>query len=197
MRETKRAAQELSRIAEEYACSNLNGRLLKHARGCAEMAQKLAQRFGLDAERAVTASYLHDIGKQFSREEQAALARKMDMSASEIRSYPPEVLHGPLGALIAKKQLGIDDPEVLQAVEAHSTGCPGMCGLAKVVFVADFIEPSRRFPGASELRSREHATLDKMAAAILKRKLIYLMEKRKVIDARALDFWNELMCGGT
>jgi HD superfamily phosphohydrolase YqeK len=105
-------------------------------------------------------------------------------------------LHGPLGALIAKKQLGIDDPEVLQAIEAHSTGCAGMCGVAKVVFVAVYIELTRSYPGATELRSHGHVTLDELTAAILERKLIHLMEKRKVIDPRALDFWNDRVGGG-
>lgn len=195
MRQKARSTQEHSKIAEEYARSILSGRLLKHTRGCAEMARKLAERFGLDAQKAVAASYLHDVGKQFPREEQAALARKMGMPASEIRSYLPEVLHGPLGVLIAKKRLGIDDPEVLQAIEAHSTGCADMCGVAKVVFVADYIELTRSFPGATELRGHGHVTLDELTTAILERKLIHLMEKRKVIDPRALELWNDLMGG--
>jgi predicted HD superfamily hydrolase involved in NAD metabolism len=167
--------------------------LLDHTRGCVRTAQKLARRFGLDSERAATASYLHDIAKSFPRDEQAVLARKMGMTAAEIRSYPPAVLHGPLSALIATNELGIDDPEVLQAIEAHSTGCARMCGVARVVFIADYIEPTRSFPGVTELRRRGYTTLDEATTVILKRKLDHLFREGKVVDSRAIDLWNELM----
>jgi len=185
--------QEDAEAAREYAEENLDGRLLEHTRGCVATARKLAHRFSLAEAKAVAAAYLHDIAKADPKERQVAMCRKMGMSDAEIDSYPPPVLHGPLAALMAKDLLGVDDPEILQAITAHSTGCKGMCEIGKALFVADYIEETRSFPGASELRSHGSLTLDELATAILRRKLDYLIENNKVIDPRAIEFWNELM----
>jgi len=187
------SASELSKVARRYAEEKLNGELLEHTRGCAETAAKLARRLGLDEDKAVTVSYLHDIAKPFSKDRQAVMARELGMSEAEIDSYPPAVLHGPLAALIVRKELGIEDAEIAQAIAAHSTGCAGMSGIGRVVFVADYIEESRIFPGADELRSHGHISLNELTIAILRRKLNYLIEHDKDIDPRAIDFWNELM----
>lgn len=195
MRGQRRKSQEsggVAGIAEEYAERHLNGRLLEHTRGCVDTARKLAHRFDVDEERVVIASYLHDIAKRFSKERQSAMAREMGMSDPEIDSYPAAVLHGPLAALIAREELGIDDKEILQAITAHSSGCAGMSAAAKVVFVADYIEMSRRFPGAEELRSHGNVTLDELTIAILRRKLSHLIEANKDIDLRGVELWNEL-----
>jgi predicted HD superfamily hydrolase involved in NAD metabolism len=192
-KETSKFQERLEK-AKQYSEEKLRGELLlEHTRGCAETARKLADRLGIDVEKAETASYLHDIAKIYSHKEQAVLAKKMGMPEAEVNSYPSAVLHGPLGALIAEKELGIHDPDILQAIKAHSTGCRNMCDVAKAVFVADYIERTRNFPGATELRNHRNITLNELTEAILKRKLEYLLERRKDIDPRALDLWNELM----
>lgn len=193
MHRKQKTLREISRIAEEYAEKNLNGRLLEHTRGCVETARKLARRFGLDEDKAATASYLHDIAKALSKEQQIAVAREMGMPDAEISSYPLAVLHGALAALIAQKELGIEDAEVLQAILAHSTGCAGMSEIAKVVFIADYIEITRRFPGAAELRSHGNITLNELATAIVRRKLNHLIDENREVDPRAIDLWNDLM----
>lgn len=193
MRPQKHITEGYSAAAKEFACERLDGRLFEHTCECANSAAKLARRFGLDGEKTVAAAYLHDIAKTIPKVEQAGVAREMGMSQQEIQSYPPPVLHGPLGALIAERQLGIDDPEILQAIRAHSSGCKSMCDVAKAVFIADYIEISRKFPGADELRSQGNVTLNELTAAILESKLRHLLEERRVIDPRAFELWNELM----
>jgi predicted HD superfamily hydrolase involved in NAD metabolism len=193
MRQKAFASQEYLEVARKYAEEHLKGRLLEHTRGCVEMAQKLAHRFGLDPEKAATAAYLHDITKTFSLEQQTALLQRLGMSPAELASHLPAIVHGWLSALIAKKELRIDDSEVLQAIEVHSTGCAGMSDLAKVVFISDFIEHTRRFPKAAELRGREYPTLDEAVITILRRKLEYLLEGRAIVAHRAIECWNELV----
>jgi len=193
MQDKTRQTPHYSRIAQEYAVEHLRGRLLEHTLGCVEMVQALARRFNVDLEKVTTASYLHDIAKRFSHEEQAALAQKMGMTEAQMRSHLPAVLHGPLGALIVQKELGIDDAEVLQAIEYHSTGGPGLSDVAKALFIADYIEQSRTFPGATELRSHGQVTLDELTTAVLAQKLQYLIDGRKVMAPRAIEFWNELV----
>jgi HD superfamily phosphohydrolase YqeK len=68
-----------------------------------------------------------------------------------------------------------------------------MSGIAKVVLIADYIEETRSFPGAEELRSHGAVTLDELTIAILRRKLNHLIEANKDIDPRAIALWNELI----
>jgi predicted HD superfamily hydrolase involved in NAD metabolism len=182
-----------SAAARKYAEDYLGGGLLEHTLGCARASVELAHRFGLDEEKIATASYLHDIAKRFDIERQIELAREMGMSQAEIDYYPLAVLHGPLAALIARDKLGVDDADVLQAISAHSTGCAGMSSIATVVFIADYTEAGRSFPGSGDLRSKSNLTLNEYAVAILRSKLEYLIDHDRVIDPRAMEFWNELM----
>lgn len=196
MRSEKISPRDYLDKAIQYAEKNLSGELLEHTRGCVETARTLANKFNVAADKAMTASYLHDIAKIYSHEEQAVLAEKMQISAAEIHSYSRAVLHGSLGAMIAEQELGIDNADILQAIRAHSTGCAAMCDVAKIVFVADYIEHTRDFPGVAELRNRgDHGnvSLNDLTTAVLKRKLEHLLEERKSIDPRAIALWNEQM----
>lgn len=193
MKDTTCETKHINELAQRYVEEKLKGRLLEHTFACAESAEKLARKFDLDPDKAAAAGYLHDIGKPFSYSQQAALALELGMSPAEIQSYPQPVLHGPLGALIARNRLGIEDSEILQAIECHTTGCTGMSGITKVVFISDFIEFTRSFPGAAELRSQGEVTLDELTIAILTRKIDHLLRERRQIDSRALRCWNELV----
>jgi predicted HD superfamily hydrolase involved in NAD metabolism len=181
-----------AKAAEQFAAEKLKGRLLEHVCACVETAEKLARKFHCDEDKAAAACYLHDVAKPLSYPKQVAMASRLGMSQERIESYPPPVLHGPLAALIAKEELHITDPEIIEAIECHSTGCPGMGKVAKVLFVADFIEFTRVFPGAKELRSHGAVTLDELTQAILVRKLEHLLRERRPIDQRAIEFWNDL-----
>lgn len=201
MRQKKGRGREHVGIARAYAEEKLTPRLLDHARECADEARRLARGFGVDEYKVACAAYLHDVAKPLTRDEQAAMAREMGMTTAEIGFYPPAVLHGPLAALIARNELGIDDPDVLEAVEVHSTGCAGMGEVAKVVFIADYIEPTRKFPGSAGLRDRfanldkatlNEVTLNEATLEILNRKLEHLREEGKTIDPRALALLKEL-----
>jgi len=183
---------QYSNVAQQYAEKKLRGRLLEHVFACAETAEKLARKFDCSEDKAAAACYLHDIAKALPYPEQVAYGRRLGMSRKEIESFLPPILHGPVAARITKKELLIDDAEIIEAIECHSTGCAGMGQLAKIVFIADYIEFTRAFPGAKELHSHGAVTLDELAAAILARKITHLLEERRPIDSRAFEFWNDL-----
>ena len=183
---------EYANTAQQYVEQKVKGKLLEHILGCAETAEKLAKKFNCDQDKAAAAAYLHDVVKPMAYPEQVACARSLGMPQVKIESYLPPVFHGPLAALLVRKELHLEDRDILEAIECHSSGCAGMGEIAKVVFIADFIEFSRVFPGAKELRSHGAVTLDELALAILTRKLEHLIQERRPIDTRAIGFWNEL-----
>ncbi|MDI3281288.1 MAG: bis(5'-nucleosyl)-tetraphosphatase (symmetrical) YqeK [Bacillota bacterium] len=143
-------------MPSEEVWSALRRRMLprrfQHARRVAEAAGELALRFGANKEKAELAGALHDL----ARDEPPALllqkAEAFGIVIDEISRLEPVLLHGPVGAEEARRELGVADEEVLRAIRLHTTGGPEMTRLDEVVFLADYIEPGRRFPGAVELR---------------------------------------------
>ena len=53
------------------------------------------------------------------------------------------------------------DDAVYWAIYWHTTGHADMTLLEKIIYLADYIEPSRDFPGVDDLRRAVHADLDR------------------------------------
>ncbi|MCD8009889.1 MAG: nicotinate-nucleotide adenylyltransferase [Lachnospiraceae bacterium] len=161
-------------LEEEQICQWLQQRLkpsrYRHTLGVADTAEKLARHYGtVDARRARLAGLLHDCGKN----EGTALT------------------HGPIGAEIAREELGIRDEELLNAIRYHTTGRPAMTDLEKIIFIADYIEPNRdRAPHLKELRRMAYIDLNETIRCILKDTLAYLRDSKTVIDERSLETYN-------
>ncbi len=114
-----------------------------HARGVALFAMDLCARFGLDGEAGYLAGIAHDICKEFSPEEMRRLALSDGRGISSLEESKPSLLHGRAAAVLLRERYGIRDEAVLEAVRLHTSGDIGMGALAKVVYVADKLEPSR------------------------------------------------------
>jgi len=122
-----------------------------HSLGTMSMAVLLAPRFGADPEKAALAGVLHDCAKGLPKETLLRMAKEYGWDTGEGDRYLP-ILHGEAGAVLARTEYGIDDPEVLSAIASHVTGKPGMSPLQKTVYLADLIEPGRVYPGVKEIQ---------------------------------------------
>ncbi len=90
----------------------------------------------------------------------------------------PSLLHGKVGAFMAKNKYGITDEEILSAITWHTTGKDNMTDLEKIVFCADYIEPGRtKQPHLEELRSIALSDLDMLTFRILEDTVEYLKAK--------------------
>ena len=116
----------------------------EHSIGVAYTAASMAMVFGADIRKALTAGILHDCAKNMSSDAQLKLLKKHDIEVSEIEIKNPSLLHAKTGMYLAESRYGIEDPEILSAIRWHTTGCPGMSTLDKIIYVADFIEPGRK-----------------------------------------------------
>ncbi len=100
------------------------------------------------------AALLHDIVKGTPDEEQHRLMMGTDLfPPSDEDLEHPQVWHGMAAVTVAREELGIEDEELLEAVAFHTTGKPGLRPLGLVLYVADFLEPSRSYPGVHEARA--------------------------------------------
>ena len=132
---------------------------IPHVRGVEETAAKLAERWGEDAGDAAEAGILHDITKKLSETEQLRLIEKYGIVLDDAERAEPKILHARTGAWYARERFGVPD-RIFSAIEWHTTGCPGMTTLDKIVYLADFIEPTRSFPGVDDVRTLAFENLD-------------------------------------
>ena len=131
--------------------------------GTAEEAAKLARRFGADETKARVAGLLHDCTKKLDMAEQLALCEQYGISLDPLERKALKLLHAKTGAAIARHVYGVDD-EVYEAILYHTTGREGMKLLEKIVYLADYIEPSREFandPDVVRLREAVYEDLDR------------------------------------
>ena len=104
-----------------------------------------------------------------------------------------KLLHAHVGKVIAEKQFGINDADILHSIELHTTGGESMSVLDKVLFVADFIEPGRIFEGVEEGRRLAFQDLDKAVMYIFKFIIGELLKRELYICKTTLEGYNDLI----
>jgi len=159
--------------ADAFARSRLSKARYEHTLRVADTAEDLALAHGLDADRARLAAMLHDAAREMGPEEFLKLADRWNLQVGDPERQSPKLLHGPVAAGLARRELRIDDGEVLEAVMAHTTGRPGMGPLALVLYVADKIEPAREYPSVEHLRRLAREDLDGAALEALRRAMTH------------------------
>lgn len=142
------------------ALSFLKPKRMPHVLGTEQEAIRLAERYGADVEKARVAALLHDCTKKLNMEEQLALCSHYGIALDELEQKALKLLHAKTGAALARDVFGVDE-EIYHAIWWHTTGRAGMTLLEKVIYLADYIEPSRNFPGVDRLRSVCYEDLDK------------------------------------
>ena len=119
----------------------------------------LAMRYGEDAEAAAEADILHDITKKLSYDEQLILCDKYGIILDKDQLANEKLLHAITGAAFARDVFGVSDA-VYDAIRWHTTGKPDMTLLEKIIYMADYVEPTRDFPGVEKLRALAHEDID-------------------------------------
>lgn len=149
-------------LPELRACSYsmVRAKRIPHIRGTEEEAVGLARRWGVDETLARRAAILHDCTKYLELDEQLAVCRKYGVDLDELEQRAVKLLHSKTGACIAKHVFG-EDEQVYQAIFWHTTGKADMSMLEKVIYLADYIEPTRDFEGVEALRSLAYEDIDK------------------------------------
>lgn len=152
----------------------LSSERMKHTLGVISEAEKLAERYGVDKEKAKLAALCHD------------MARCMPVDSIELA-------HAKMAADLLKCEWGIEDPDVLNAVTYHTTGRPGMSLLEKIIYLADAIEPGRNYPGVGRLRKLAYEDLDKACAEVMRQTIEYVKHKGCEIDDNTIKAMEELL----
>ena len=133
---------------------------IPHVRGCEEEAVRLAARWGADPEEAAEAAILHDCTKKERIAEQLRLCEAYGVEIDAMERRSEKLLHARTGAAVAEHEFGCA-PSIVSAIRWHTTGRPAMSLLEKIIYMADYIEPTRDFPGVEKLRTLAYEDLDR------------------------------------
>ncbi len=161
----------------------------KHILGVEQAALELAQANDYELEKASVAALVHDYAKERSEAEFKALIVQTGLE-QDLLNWNNFIWHGVVGAEIIKKELKITDEEILNAVRRHTVGAKEMTMLDQIVYVADYIEPGRDFPGVDQARQLAAESLRAAVEFETKHTLLYLMNNDKTIYPAAILTYN-------
>ncbi|KAA6451382.1 bis(5'-nucleosyl)-tetraphosphatase (symmetrical) YqeK [Bacillus swezeyi] len=176
---------------EALACvkEQLTEQRYTHTIGVMETAVKLAERFGADVKKAEIAAIFHDYAKFRPKEEMKQIILN-DGRPLDVLDFHHELWHAPAGAVLVKTEVGITDEDILSAIRYHTSGRPNMTLLEKVIYVADYIEPGRRFPGVEEVRALAEEDLDLALIQALKNTITFLLSKNQAVFPETVATYN-------
>lgn len=177
----------------ESVKKQMDERRLRHTLGVARTAKELAKRFGADPQKAEIAAILHDYCKQWPEEKIRKAIEKMADRPEDLLLYSKEIWHGPAAAEIVHHELGIDDEEILNAIRYHTTGRVHMGLLEKVVCLADYIEPGRKYPGVDEIRRQALSDLDQALVTAFGNTISFLAQHKEKIYPLTFLTYNNLV----
>jgi len=136
---------------EPIVLSLLKPDRVKHVLGCRDTAVELAKHWGASEEDAARAGLLHDITKALDGPLQLTLCDAYGKMLSDFSRRYPKTLHALTGSLVAERIFG-ENKKVVSAICHHTTGKANMNLLETIIYVADYMEPNRDFPGVERLR---------------------------------------------
>lgn len=179
------------RELEQTVCALLAPKRVAHVLGCRDTAVELATLWGADKTDAARAALLHDITKVFDGPGQLTLAREYGILLNDFSQANPKTLHALTGAAVARDMFG-ENEAVVRAIESHTTGKADMNLLEAIIYVADYIEPTRDFLGVERLRALAHTDMEQALQAGLEMTLAHLKEQGAQVSRESREALNYL-----
>ena len=177
----------------DYLKNNLKESRYVHTMGVVECAVKLAKLNNVDAVRAEAAALIHDAAKYMNIEKQKEIIKSHGYDIDEVMEESPQLLHGFTASILGKDMMGIEDDELLSSVRYHTTGKKNITTLEKIIYIADYIEPNRDFPGVDDLRKITFDNLDEGVLQGLSNSIIYVVKNGNMIHPLSLEARNYLI----
>ncbi|GLB46760.1 HD domain-containing protein [Philodulcilactobacillus myokoensis] len=154
-----------------------------------QMAIKLAKLNDVDVEKASIGGLVHDYAKQRPAQDFIDAIKKYHLDKT-LLDYGNAIWHGYVGWIFVKKELGIQDIDVLNAVKHHTIGAKHMTKLEQIVYMADYIEMGRQFPNVDKARKVTFDNLQNGVAYQTKHTLDYLIQNNKQVFPKMIDTYN-------
>ena len=164
-----------------------------HSVNVADEAVMLAKQYGCDEQLAYIAGILHDVAKEFSKEEQLQIIADGGIILDNVQKNAPKLWHSICGSIYVRDVMGIKDNNIINAVRYHTTGRADMSLLEKIIYTADFTSPERSYDGVETMRTLSRRRLEDAMLFSCKFTLENLSSKELAIHKDQLDCYNELV----
>ncbi|WCK53518.1 bis(5'-nucleosyl)-tetraphosphatase (symmetrical) YqeK [Aneurinibacillus sp. Ricciae_BoGa-3] len=165
----------------------------QHILGVMETSIQLARQYGANEKKAEIAAILHDYCKFWPEDKLRKIIKRTPQIPKDLLDYDKELWHAPVGAEVAKQELGIQDEKILNAIRYHTSGRERMKKLEKVVCLADYIEPNRIFPGVEELRELAKQDMDAALIKAFGNTITFLVNRGKKVYPLTVMARNSLL----
>lgn len=160
----------------------------QHTLGVSHTAKRLSGKWSVDSARAEVAGLLHDCAKAMTQQEMLDILSEMHIFPDENELRIPSILHAPAGAALAKRDYGMYDEEVLSAIRRHTIGGKGLTPLETLIYVSDFIEPTRKpFEGLERARALAEEDLFQAARLCARLSADYVLSRGGLIHPATLE----------
>lgn len=172
----------------EQLFSALNSRRFAHSLSVASYSRRLARIHGVDLRQAEQAGLLHDCAKCMPLKEMQQIAVQHALTQDPAILSSSSLMHSLVGAWVARNSYGMADPEVLDAIAYHNTGCPGMSRLSMCVCLADSIEPTRgSYPLLDQVRALSELSLERALLMSLEGTAEFVRSRGKYLHPRTQE----------
>lgn len=178
-------------VALEKVKPHLTEARFQHSVRVAETAVKLAKLYDASEEKAELAAVFHDYAKYRPLAELEHWIRKSALP-KDLLHFHHELWHGPVGSLLIEAEHGIKDKEIQDAISCHTTGRANMSLMDKIIFVADYIEPGRSFPGVEAVREKAWSNLTEACWMASRNTINHLMSKKATVYPDSFYAYNDL-----
>jgi predicted HD superfamily hydrolase involved in NAD metabolism len=152
----------------------------------------LSKAFGEDMYRAAVAGLVHDCARGLSQDQISEVLKENGIPIPLEDKAFPKIWHARLGAFMLKSKFNIEDREIAEAIRIHPTGAPVMTRLAKLLFIADYIEPTRDFTGVEHLRELAFSDFENTFRIILESKIDHVKQKGKQVHSDAIRALHDM-----
>lgn len=173
----------------EKVAQAMSEKRFRHVLGVEKAALELAEQYGCDKTKASLAALLHDYAKEV---EDTVFLEKIEENHLDpnLKNWGNNIWHGVVGAYLIAEDFGLKDQEIFQAIQRHTIGADEMTLLDKVLYVADYIEPNREFPGVEEARVLAKQDLDRAVAFETAQTVVHLVKKAIPIYPQTIGTYN-------
>ena len=175
--------ENLKNKIKQFVKTKMSNKRYNHCLCVSLEAKSLAKHYG---------GFLHDVTKEFSKEEHLEIISKNKLDLSEIERNTPKLWHAITAPFYIREKLGINDEDILSAVRYHTTGKECMTKLEKIIFLADFISEDRfkEFSNAKIAKEIVYKDLDKGILYELKESINKLVEKNSLLCLDTVKAYN-------
>lgn len=171
--------------------SKLNPIRYEHSLSVSFICVALAMKYGYDLNKAELAGILHDCAKRYDNDTIIKKCLKNGIVITESERMAPSIIHAKLGAWMAEHKYGVTDPEILSAIDCHTTGKPNMGILDKILYIADLIEPRRDgIPELDQIRKIAFEDLDEALFKTMESILSYLETNGTYVDVMTKEAYE-------